>query len=205
LVDINHQDPSTGATLLHDSARKKDIEMVKFCLEHGADVGIRDRKGKLAIEITKDDNIKSLLKQITTSNQLSNILTSTLESNHPPKLKGYLNKWTNYASGYKSRWFVLENCVLSYFKNQDDAGNSCRGSINMKIAKISIDNSDRQRFDIIGKGSIRYHLRANHPSEAKKWTFALTQSIEWQQHQNHHNNNKDDGGTISPTSRNVPF
>ncbi|CAB4396805.1 unnamed protein product [Rhizophagus irregularis] len=197
LVDINHQDSTTGATLLHDSARKKDIEMVKFCIDHGADVGIRDRKGKLAIEVTKDDDIKSLLKQITPLLTTTSIVT-TLESNQPPKLKGYLNKWTNYAGGYKSRWFVLENCILSYFKNQDDAGNSCRGSINMKIAKISIDSSDRQRFDIIGKGSIRYHLRANHPSEAKKWTIVLTQSTQWQQ-QNH----REDGGMVSPTSRNV--
>ncbi|RIA81478.1 Oxysterol-binding protein [Glomus cerebriforme] len=197
LVDINHQDSSTGATLLHDSARKKDMEMVKFCIDHGADVGIRDRKGKLAIEVTKDDDIKSLLKQITAP-LTTTLIVTTLESNQPPKLKGYLNKWTNYASGYKNRWFVLENCILSYFKNQDDAGNSCRGSINMKIAKISIDSSDRQRFDIIGKGSIRYHLRANHPSEAKKWTIALTQSIQWQQ-QNH----REDGGTVSPTSRNI--
>lgn len=196
-MDINHQDSTTGATLLHDSSRKKDIEMVKFCIDHGADVGIRDRKGKLAIEVTKDDDIKSLLKQITPLLTTTSIVT-TLESNEPPKLKGYLNKWTNYAGGYKSRWFVLENCILSYFKNQDDAGNSCRGSINMKIAKISIDSSDRQRFDIIGKGSIRYHLRANHPSEAKKWTIALTQSTQWQQ-QNH----KEDGGMVSPTSRNV--
>ncbi|GBB85561.1 hypothetical protein RclHR1_12050006 [Rhizophagus clarus] len=197
LVDINHQDSSTGATLLHDSARKKDLEMVKFCIDHGADVGIRDRKGRLAIEVTKDDDVKLLLKQNTPLLTTTSIIT-TLESNQPPKLKGYLNKWTNYAGGYKNRWFVLENCILSYFKNQDDAGNSCRGSINMKIAKISIDSSDRQRFDIIGKGSIRYHLRANHPSEAKKWTIALTQSTQWQQ-QNH----REDGGMVSPTSRNT--
>src|SRR5207245_2207959 len=69
--------------------------------------------------------------------------------------------------------------ILSYFKNQDDAGNSCRGSINMRIAKVSMDTTDQQRFEIIGKGSVRYHLRANHPSEAKKWILSLQQSMEW--------------------------
>ncbi|CAI2185017.1 6291_t:CDS:2 [Funneliformis geosporum] len=200
LVDLNHQDPSTGATLLHDSARKRDVDMVKFCIEHGADVSIRDRKGKLAIEVTKDENIKLLLKNITAT---TSIITAP-ESNQPPKLKGYLNKWTNYAGGYKNRWFVLENGILSYFKNQDDTGHSCRGSINMKIAKVSIDSSDRQRFDIIGKGSVRYHLRANHPSEAKKWTIALDQSIQWQQQQIRRASlATEDGGIISPTSRNI--
>ena len=174
--------------------------MVKFCIDHGADVGIRDRKGKLAIEVTKDERIKSLLKQMTTTT----LVTSALESNQPPKLKGYLNKWTNYAGGYKNRWFVLENGILSYFKNQDDTGNSCRGSINMRIAKVSIDSSDRQRFDIIGKGSVRYHLRANHPSEAKKWTIALDQSIQWQQQQIRRTSiGIEDGGIVSPTSRNI--
>jgi hypothetical protein len=32
----------------------------------------------------------------------------------PPDLKGYLSKWTNYKSGWRTRWFVLENGVLSY-------------------------------------------------------------------------------------------
>jgi hypothetical protein len=25
------------------------------------------------------------------------------------RMDGYLNKWTNYAEGYKRRWFVLED------------------------------------------------------------------------------------------------
>ncbi|CAG8518416.1 3317_t:CDS:2 [Ambispora leptoticha] len=175
LIDINHQDCGTGATLLHDAARKKDIEMVKFCLDHGADINIRDRKGKLPIEVTREDKIKNLLKEVTPT---SSLVITTLP-NQSPKLKGYLHKWTNYAGGYKTRWFVLENGILSYFKNQDDAGNSCRGSINMRIATISRDSTDRQRFDIIGKGSVRYHLRANHFSEAEKWIKALQQSMQW--------------------------
>jgi hypothetical protein len=34
------------------------------------------------------------------------------------EMKGYLKKWTNYTSGYKLRWFVLEDGVLSYYKHQ---------------------------------------------------------------------------------------
>lgn len=97
----------------------------------------------------------------------------------PPRLEGTLFKWTNYASGYKARWFVLEDGILSYFHNQEDAGNACRGSINLRIAKVWIDANDKQRFDIIGKGSIRYHLKAGHANEAKRWILALTQSKQW--------------------------
>jgi hypothetical protein len=31
----------------------------------------------------------------------------------PPTLKGYLNKYTNVARGYSTRWFVLKDGVLS--------------------------------------------------------------------------------------------
>ena len=31
----------------------------------------------------------------------------------PPELKGYLNKYTNVAKGYNTRWFVLKDGVLS--------------------------------------------------------------------------------------------
>lgn len=31
----------------------------------------------------------------------------------PPQMKGFLNKYTNVAKGYNSRWFVLKDGVLS--------------------------------------------------------------------------------------------
>jgi hypothetical protein len=50
----------------------------------------------------------------------------------------------------------------------------------MRNAKLKLDPSDKQKFEIIssGKGSVRYHLRANHPVEANRWIFALTQAIQ---------------------------
>jgi hypothetical protein len=32
----------------------------------------------------------------------------------PPGLRGFLSKWVNYREGWRTRWFVLENGVLSY-------------------------------------------------------------------------------------------
>jgi hypothetical protein len=32
----------------------------------------------------------------------------------PPNLKGYLSKWVNYRQGWKTRWFVIKDGVLSY-------------------------------------------------------------------------------------------
>ncbi|KAK9356700.1 Oxysterol-binding protein-domain-containing protein [Lipomyces doorenjongii] len=174
LLDINGQDPDTGSTVLHDAARARDAKMVEFILDHGGDPFRRDRKGKLPSDVVKDETIKRMLKAAT---KKQSIMTGQ-PAHEAPHMKGYLKKWTNYTGGYKLRWFVLENGILSYYKHQDDAGTACRGSINMRIATLRLDSSEKQRFEIIGKGSVRYHLRANHSVEANRWVWALTQAIQ---------------------------
>ena len=61
----------------------------------------------------------------------------------------------------------------------DDAGSACRGAINMRIAKLYMDPQDKTRFEIQGKSSVKYHLKANHAVEAKRWFWALNNAIQW--------------------------
>ena len=49
----------------------------------------------------------------------------------------------------------------------------------MKIAKLSMDAQDKSRFEIEGKSSIKYHLKANHVVEAKRWFWSLNNAIQW--------------------------
>jgi hypothetical protein len=49
----------------------------------------------------------------------------------------------------------------------------------MRIAKLYMDPQDKQRFEIQGKSSVKYHLKANHQVEAKRWYWALNNSIQW--------------------------
>lgn len=49
----------------------------------------------------------------------------------------------------------------------------------MKIAVLHMDSSDNSRFEIIGKSSVKYHLKANHEVEAKRWFWALTNAIQY--------------------------
>src|ERR1700750_1393335 len=60
----------------------------------------------------------------------------------------------------------------------DDAGSACRGAINMKIARLHMDPQDKTRFEIHGKSSVKYHLKANHVVEAKRWFWALNNAIQ---------------------------
>ncbi|KAI9889963.1 MAG: hypothetical protein M1814_004581 [Vezdaea aestivalis] len=192
----------SGGTLLHEAARKRDNRLIEILLLHGADPFRRDRKGKLPQEVTKDDKTKAMLKkspaaavaqrgiqekavlgssqgQAAASVAPGSATDNALAGKEGREMKGYLKKWTNYTGGYKLRWFVLEDGVLSYYKNQDDAGSACRGAINMKIAKLWMDPQDKQRFEILGKSSVKYHLKANHDVEAKRWYWALNNAIQW--------------------------
>ena len=188
----------SGGTLLHEAARKRDSKLIQILLLNGADPFRRDRKGKLPQDVTKDDKTRALLKKspaaaaaqrgiqektILGASGNQAVASGGAESNVGGKeareMKGYLKKWTNYTSGYKLRWFVLEDGVMSYYKHQDDAGSACRGAINMKIAKLHMDAQDKLRFEVHGKSSVKYHLKANHQVEAKRWFWALNNAIQW--------------------------
>ena len=132
-------EPSTvnaGGTLLHEAARKKDSQLAQLLLMHGADPFRRDRRGKLPQDVTKDDRMRGVLKKspaavvaqrgvqekaILGSNAARGAAQGPGDAaagKEAREMRGYLKKWTNYTSGYKLRWFVLEDGVLSYYKHQ---------------------------------------------------------------------------------------
>lgn len=203
VLDINSTefviDPITiqaGGTLLHEAARKKNTALIQLLLLHGADPFRRDRKGKLPQDVTKDDVTRAMLKKSpaavaaqrgiqekavlgTASQATAAAPGDPLVGKEAREMKGYLKKWTNYRKGYQLRWFTLEDGVLSYYKHQDDSGSACRGAISMRIAKLNMSPDEKTKFEIIGKSSVKYTLKANHEVEAKRWFWALNNAIQW--------------------------
>ena len=136
VLDVNAMelvtDPVTlesGGTLLHEASRKKDMKLVQLLLLNGADPFRRDRRGKLPQDVTKDDRTKAILKKSPAATAAqrgiqekailgSHTTDKSAGGKESREIKGYLKKWTNYTSGYKLRWFVLEDGVLSYYKHQ---------------------------------------------------------------------------------------
>lgn len=186
----------SGGTLLHEAARQKNTALIQTLLLHGADPFRRDRRGKLPQDVTKDDNTRAMLKRspaavaaqrgiqekavLGNAQQVQGVLAAdSVAGKEAREMKGYLKKWTNYRKGYQLRWFVLEDGVMSYYKHQDDSGSACRGAINMRIAKLNMDPTEKTKFDIIGKSSVKYNLKANHEVEAKRWFWALNNAIQW--------------------------
>jgi len=55
-----------------------------------------------------------------------------------PELQGTLSKWTNYIHGWQTRFIVLKDGTLSYYKSEQDSGFGCRGSISLYKANIKV-------------------------------------------------------------------
>lgn len=101
----------------------------------------------------------------------------------PPDLKGFLSKWVNYRQGWKTRWFVLENGVLSYYRNREDEQIACRGSIALATAYLS-PSQDGTRFEVssavttsVPKILVKSSLRG----EIARWIQAIRLNIEFYQ------------------------
>lgn len=94
------------------------------------------------------------------------------------KVEGFLYKYTNFAGGYRKRWFVLENSILSYYNSPSEYPVSCRGSINLEYVQIIINPSNACKFDLIGgmRTEVKIHLKAEAQDEAKRWIIALKQA-----------------------------
>jgi hypothetical protein len=105
-------DAASGTTLLHEAAKRKDLRVVELAIGAGADVFVRDRRGRGVVDSAgRDDRVKAYLRQFT--NQNTALLESQASQTEEPAMKGYLTKYGNLAKGYNTRWFVLKNGMLS--------------------------------------------------------------------------------------------
>ncbi|XP_071110737.1 oxysterol-binding protein 1-like isoform X2 [Haliotis cracherodii] len=90
---------------------------------------------------------------------------------HQSQYRGWLYKWTNYLKGYQKRWFVLQNGLLSYYRNQAEMAHTCRGTIN--LANAFIHTEDSCTFVISNGGAQSFYLKATSEVERQKWVTAL--------------------------------
>lgn len=62
VVDLGVREDSTGTTMLHEAARRKDLHLIKMAISRGADVLARDKKNKMPIDVAKDEKVKAVLR-----------------------------------------------------------------------------------------------------------------------------------------------
>ncbi|CAH2267636.1 pleckstrin homology domain-containing family A member 3-like [Pararge aegeria] len=88
-------------------------------------------------------------------------------------MEGILWKWTNYWNGWQTRWFVLENGILSYYKSQEEVNQGCKGSVKVSVCQINVNHIDNTRLDLVIPGQQHMYLRAPSPQHRQKWLVAL--------------------------------
>ncbi|KAL2233678.1 oxysterol-binding protein-related protein 1D [Sesamum indicum] len=90
-----------------------------------------------------------------------------VESDEVKSVVGILYKWVNYGKGWRERWFVLEDGVLSYYKvhGPDKIVFSCREK---GVRVIGEDSWKYMRKGSTGNGS-RNGFRGNGFGSGKQW------------------------------------
>ena len=96
---------------------------------------------------SQDTNINNMSDDLEIAQQLNEVLDSVnngideeegSDSIIVPEIQGTLSKWTNYIHGWQTRFIVLKNGTLSYYKSEHDSGFGCRGSISLYKANIKV-------------------------------------------------------------------
>ncbi|CAE6526774.1 unnamed protein product, partial [Rhizoctonia solani] len=182
----------SGTTLLHEAVKRRDQALVEAAVHAGADVFVRDQRGRGLLDGDKDkdgERIRAFLLQYL--NQDVTLIGSTL--NEPPSHKGYLSKYANVAKGYNTRWFVLKDDMLSYYRSREDEGLAVRGAVSVRTARLKTTPGDKLRFEIHAhapssqSGHVtptagqKWYMKANHPGEVARWVQMINRSIEFYQ------------------------
>ncbi|XP_019878206.1 pleckstrin homology domain-containing family A member 3 isoform X2 [Aethina tumida] len=88
-------------------------------------------------------------------------------------MEGILWKWTNYWNGWQTRWFVLENGNLTYYKSQEEVAQGCKGSLKVQACEINVHSIDTTRLDLVIPGEQHIYLKAATSQERQQWLVAL--------------------------------
>ncbi|CAG8440152.1 15922_t:CDS:2 [Acaulospora morrowiae] len=150
-IDINEINSIKRATLLHGAAQNNDLDMTRFCLNHGADSSIRDRKGNLPIDLTENNEIKNLLA--------NSVVVTSFDNTWPPKLRGDLKVVRRVNVGNTNKFFP-----------------EGAESIDVRTSDVTPESLDLKKFTITtSEGSKKTYLAPDN-SEARKWIIALSRS-----------------------------
>uniref|UniRef100_A0A1B6ECM8 Ceramide transfer protein n=1 Tax=Clastoptera arizonana TaxID=38151 RepID=A0A1B6ECM8_9HEMI len=120
---------------------------------------------------------------------------------HTPELQGNLSKWTNYIHGWQSRFIVLKDGTLSYYKSEEETGFGCRGAISLLKATIKPHEFDECRFDVSVNDCVWY-LRADTPEDKQYWVDIL-EAFKADSGYGSENSLKRHGSALSLTSNNL--
>lgn len=86
-MNLNYIDDQSGTTLLHEAAKRKDLSLLELAIRAGADVFVRDRRGRPVYDASgmgKDDQVRVFLRQCESLIERPN-LTRLICFSHEPR------------------------------------------------------------------------------------------------------------------------
>ncbi|RTG83917.1 uncharacterized protein DC041_0005470 [Schistosoma bovis] len=89
---------------------------------------------------------------------------------------GWLYKWTNLIKGYKKRWFLVQDNLLSYYREPDAVGRHCRGTFDLTNAHLSVQESGCS-FILTESSGRKHHFKALSEEDKENWIIALSDLI----------------------------
>ncbi|KAF4531990.1 hypothetical protein B566_EDAN006535 [Ephemera danica] len=79
-------------------------------------------------------------------------------------------------NSWQTRWFVLNDGILTYYNSKDEVGQGCKGSLKVSACEISVHPVDCSRMDIVIPGEQHLYLKASSAPERQRWLVALGSS-----------------------------
>lgn len=197
-VDLAVVSHTSNNDVLHSAVKYKSTDLIKACVNKGVDPYVKDINGRSADNMTEDKMIHALLRQLAHAGA-----ENSISLQQSPKYRGFMGKWTNYVHGFKTRWFVLEDGVLSYYRSPEEEGRQARGVIHMRHAVIVPDRKERNRFEIVSKSSkdtMRWYLRSSDAAECVRWIQILEKARQFLQSDSSSAPDKSVAATMNQTS-----
>ncbi|XP_055955417.1 oxysterol-binding protein-related protein 1 isoform X2 [Patella vulgata] len=175
---INCQD-QFGNTALHLSALRGRSEVAVLLLQNGINTSIKNKKGQLASDMTKTNQMKQLL-DVQPIKSLKRI---------PQRCEGQIFKKSKLF-GYRMFYAVLEKGVLSYFQNRGDAvsGSKRKGMKYLDEARLQENIGVREFRICFSDGTVHnLNTEAGNGSQVskQKWLTALKEHIAFSTHYTH--------------------
>ena len=175
-TDLAVMSRRTQNNVLGAAVQAKASELMAVCIQKGLDPYAKDMNGRSADELATDTETHALLRQLANAEA-----DETLKSGRSHSYRGFLEKYTNLVHGYKTRWFVLENGQLSYYRAPEEEGRHARGTINMHHAVVVADKREGTRFEVASsnnKDATRFYLRTHDIAECTRWVQILNKARE---------------------------
>jgi len=88
--------------------------------------------------------------------------------------KGSIQKWTNYWTGWQTRWLVLKDGILSYYNSKHEVEKGCRSSFKLSACDIITYPGDQTRIDVVSKDDQKWYLRTETAIEIQSWLVVIS-------------------------------